>query len=558
MTAELDKTGAGAQKKSSMGYVIVLGVIGAIGGLLFGYDIGVISGALLILKPELDLSTSQSGLLASADLWGAVLGALSAILLTNWLGRRRSNILAGLIFIIGGLVTGCASWLTELLGGSVPVLEILFCGRVIVGLAIGISSVAGPMYISEVSPPHLRGRLVTCYQLAITIGILIAYGIDLAFAEQPNGWHWMFGLAVIPGLILFFGMMAMPYSPRWLVQRGRHDAARMVLAKTMAGVGVDDELDRVIQDVKKTEGHKWWKDLPNPAVKRALLVGIGMAVLQQFIGINAVIYFGPEIFQYAGFTSTGSALMATLGIGAINVLATFIAIAFIDKIGRRPLLIFGLSGMFLSLIVLAGAFHALNYSEKEGPLKEDQALKQEETVRVFAQEFHYHTNHQTIRRGHTTANDKVVKAQMDASSAKSPDQEPATPDAEQRKSSPMLGIATLLCLSFYIICFACSMGPIVWVLISEIFPLHMRNLGASVATAGNWGANGIVALYSLSLMNNLGRAETFGIYAGICFLTLLFVLFIVPETKGYSLEEIEKNFSKSFRRHWSEPSGDED
>jgi SP family galactose:H+ symporter-like MFS transporter len=438
-------------------FVAMVATVAGIGGGLFGYDTGVISGAILYIKKELPLDKATEGLVVGMVTLGALASALCAGVLADRGGRRLTNIATGIVFAAASLV--CA------LANNVPT---LIAGRFLVGCGIGLTSVGGPMYISEASPPRVRGTLVSLFQLAITLGILFAY-IACAALAPSAAWRWMLGLGAIPGLLLAVAMIFMPESPRWLVRQGQRADARAVLAQIDPHTDPNVALAQLERDLAR-EGQGTWAELLQPSLRPALLVGVALAVFQQVTGINAVIYYAPQIFQSAGFSSDMVALAATMGIGLVNVLATFIAIWLVDIAGRKPLLIAGVLGMIAMLSVLSLAFHA-----------------------------------QAAGQGTTS-----------------------------------LGIITIVCLAIYIVCFAFSLGPIVWLMISEIYPLRNRGHAMAVSTASNWGSNFLVS-FSFPLMNQqLGTSLTFLTYAAFGVLTLFFVLAKVPETKGRTLEDISR------------------
>ena len=324
-------------------FVVMVAVIAAIGGALFGYDTGVISGAILYIKKDFPVTAALEGLIVAAVTAGALAAALMAGVLADRGGRRITNISAGLVFATASLLCVVAN--------SVPT---LIAGRFLVCCGIGLTSVGAPMYIAEVSPARIRGTFVSLFQLAVTIGILLSYVVGAMLAPAA-AWRWMLGLAAVPGLALAIGMMLMPESPRWLVKHGRREDARSVLMKINPHSDPDETLAHIEHDLA-AEGQGTWGALLQPTLRPALLVGIGLAVFQQVTGINAVIYYAPQIFQAAGFTSDLIALAATTGIGVINVLATFIAIWLVDREGRKPLLIAGVAGMVATLVVLGLAF----------------------------------------------------------------------------------------------------------------------------------------------------------------------------------------------------------
>ncbi|HEX6725564.1 MAG TPA: sugar porter family MFS transporter, partial [Gaiella sp.] len=327
----------------------------------------------------------------------------------------------------------------------------------------------------------LRGRFVSTYQLAITVGILFAYLADDALTGSDR-WRLMFGLAVIPGVALVIGFLVMPESARWLLKMGRRDDARASLVKVDGPETADAELAQIETDllVDQQEGQASWGEVMAPSLRRALWVGIGLAVLQQVTGINAIIYYANEIFAEAGFTTAEQQAKATLwAVGVVNVLATLIAVAWVDKFGRRPLLLTGLVGMTVSLAAVGLSFAAMENT------------------------------------------------------------------AETATSTTVGGIVTVLALVVFIASFAFSMGPIVWTLISEIYPNRVRGRAISVATAANWLAAFLVAQFFLSLVDAIGESTTFFLFSALCVVSFVFVWYLVPETKGRSLEEIQERWVKN-------------
>src|SRR6202521_5771936 len=303
----------------------------ALGGLLFGYDTGVISGAELFLKNDFTLSTFALEVIVSGVLAGAAVGALLGGRLADLFGRRKLLIITAIIFGAGAVV--CAAAISP---------AILIVGRIIVGLGIGLASATVPVYISEVSPANARGWQVSLFQLAITVGILLAYVVDYAFAAI-QGWRWMFGLAVVPAAIFGLGMVFLPESPRWLAAHGHVDRARAMLARIRGTSDVDLEMREIVEGIERGQGPRGRvSDLFAPSLRPALIVGIGLAVFQQVTGINTVIYYAPLIIQSSGISSSSGAILATAGIGVVNVLMTIVSMRLIDRKGRRPLLLTGI------------------------------------------------------------------------------------------------------------------------------------------------------------------------------------------------------------------------
>lgn len=443
------------QNKSS---VKLISTIAAVGGLLFGYDTGVISGALLFIRETWTLTAFEQGWIVSSVLVGAILGAILSGSVTDRLGRKKIIVITALVFFAGSLATALAQSPLELM---------LYRG--LIGFAIGIASYTVPLYISEIAPDDKRGALVSLNQLAITIGIVLSYLIDGAFAEVQNGWRYMMGIGIVPALLLAAGMALVPETPRWLISCGRTEQAKQALRKIYGDCDADAEAAK-IRSLMTYDAQGSFNELAARWMRPALLVGIGLMFIQQATGINTIIYYAPTIFQMSGFESGVSAISATVGIGLVNVLMTVVSIRLIDRLGRKPLLYAGLGGMIASLLILGGAFY---YGGNSG---------------------------------------LALKA------------------------------VSFVSLVVYVAAFAVSLGPICWLIISEIYPTQIRGLAMSVATVANWSFNLIVALTFLPLVEYLGTAYTFWGFAAVGIWALWFCKTKVPETKGRSLEEIENHW----------------
>jgi SP family sugar:H+ symporter-like MFS transporter len=429
---------------------------GALGGLLFGYDTGVIAGAILFINKDLGLSPFMSGLVVSSLLVGAMVGAAFAGPIADATGRRKLVLVAAVVFALGAIGAALAT--------SAGML-VLF--RVVLGLAVGAASLIVPLYLAEVAPTEIRGAVASLNQLMIVTGILIAYIANSALAGA-EAWRWMIGLAVVPSVLLFLGMLFMPETPRWLVSKDREEEAREVLRRTRDEVAVEAEMN----DIKRVESQEegGLGELLASWVRPALLVGMGLAIFQQIIGINTIVYYAPTTLTNVGFGNS-AAILANAGIGVINVTMTLVAIRFIDRVGRKPLLLVGAAGMALSLGILG--LTSLLLPEPSGV--------------------------------------------------------------------SLVGIVTLVCLALFIAAFAVSWGPIVWVMLGEIFPLKVRGSAMAVATVLLWGANFVVSLSFPVLLEALGLGWLFLGYALIGLAALLFVRYFVTETKGRSLEKIESD-----------------
>ena len=329
-------------------YFYLIAAVAALGGLLFGYDTGVISAALLFIRQVMSLSPTMQGVVVAIALAGAAVGAAMAGQISDRIGRRRAILGAGLLFIAGAVIAAVAQNVT-----------VLLIGRFLVGLAIGFASMLAPLYLAEISPARQRGAIVSLNQLCITGGILVSYLVGFALASAAGGWRWMLGLGALPGMILAAGMLFLPESPRWLAGHGRMQDAEAVLRHLRRTADVSDELNVLRTDLAR-QGRQLSRasELLAPRLRLPLIIGVGLAMFQQTTGINTVIYFAPTIFQSAGLSSAATSILATAGVGAVNVIMTIVSIRLIDQLGRRQLLLWSLCGMAVTLFVLSGSFHA--------------------------------------------------------------------------------------------------------------------------------------------------------------------------------------------------------
>lgn len=444
-------------------WLSLVGLVTILAGVLFGYDQGIISGALQFIQQDFGLSQLLTEVVTSWVTLGALVGALLAGLLADKLGRRLTLIVAGVLFLVGALLSGLA-----------PGTLVLVIGRLVIGLGVGVASVAAPLYAAEMAPAETRGRFVSSYQLAITIGILVAYIIDDVLSTSGN-WRMMLGGASVLGLLLVLAMLGMPESPRWLVRAGRREQAVAVLDKVRGRDHSAEAIAGIEADLATVGEEATWGEVFSKRLRKPFYVGFGLAVFQQITGINAIIYYADEIFAQAGFNTPEEQAKATLyAVGVVNVLATFIAVAYVDRFGRKPLLRAGLVGMFVSLTAVGFAFLAFD------------------------------ENATTSGGGPST-----------------------------------VGILTVIGLVVFIASFAFSLGPVVWTMISEIYPTRVRGRAIAVATAFNWAAAFLVAQFFLSLTDAIGTAATFWLFAFFCAVAFFWIGVKVPETKGKSLEEIE-------------------
>ncbi|MCD8904728.1 sugar porter family MFS transporter [Staphylococcus chromogenes] len=424
--------------------------IGALGGLLYGYDMGVISGALLYLKNDIPLTPSMQGLVVASMLFGAIFGSGFSGPLSEKLGRRRLVFIISIIFIVGTLVLALA-----------PTVEIVVLGRFIIGLAVGGSTAIVPVYLSELAPTDARGSLSSLNQLMITIGILSSFLVNYALSPF-EAWRWMLGLAVVPSLILMIGVIFMPESPRWLLEKRGEKAARDVMKLTYP----EHEIDIEIANMKKISSisESTWDVLKSPWLRTTIIIGSVFALLQQLIGINAIIHYAPTIFHKAGLGDSAS-ILSTVGIGVVNVLVTIVAILIIDKIDRKKLLMMGNLGMVFSLLAMSLLIWLLG---------------------------------------------------VDASVW-----------------------IIIICLALFIVFFGLSWGPVLWVMLPELFPMRARGAATGIAALVLSIGSLLVAYLFPIISSVLNVQQVFLIFAVIGIIAFFFVIKFLPETRGRSLEQIE-------------------
>ena len=444
--------------------VIVLLVV-IFAGALFGYDQGVISGAIPGIRDSFSLSVLMVQVVTSWVTLGALAGSLAGGALGDWVGRRRALLFAGALFAVGSAVQWWA-----------PAAAILVAGRFAVGVAVGVAAVAAPLYAAELAPAAFRGRFISSYQLAITIGIFLAYLVNEQLSADGN-WRLMLGVASVPGLALLAIALFAPESPRWLMMKNRRADAAEEAHKIQPGIDIEKQLDSIQAALQEDSQAAPWREIFYREWRRPLMVAVGLAVFQQITGINAIIYYANQIFASAGFaTEAARATVTTWAIGGVNVLATLIAIAFIDRMGRRILLLAGLIGMGASLAAVGIAFRYID-----------------------------------------------AAAQTNAA---------AGPTAA--------GIVTVVALVVFITSFAFSLGPVTWTVINEVFPASVRGRGVAFATAVNWGSAWLVSQFFLSLVAAIGSSLTIFLFAAFCAVGWIWVYRVVPETKQQSLEQIQK------------------
>jgi len=471
-------------------YILKITIIITLGGLLFGYDTGVINGTQFYFSKYFGLTGAIKGFIVSSALLGALVGALSSGVLSKAIGRKDSLILSAILFSISAWGSGMPSFLPE-------TTSLLVFFRLVGGLAIGIASMNAPMFIAEIAPANKRGSLVTYYQLAVVIGFFVVflatYFIGSNLTEQENintGWRYMFWSEMIPSVLFFVLLFFVPKSPRWLMTKGREEEAKMVLQKIHGAAVAEQEFEEIKNSLEKDVSKPSISIFSKPIVK-IVIIGTVLSVLQQFTGINAVLYYGADIFEQALGFGKEDILKQQILLASVNLLFTFIALVTVDKIGRKPLLYIGSIGMLVGFLMIGFSLYFSDYSQ-------------------------------------------LNSAGFPAISASE-------------------GIVSLIGILIFIGSFAMSMGPVVWVILAEIFPNRVRSIAMSIAVAAQWLANYLVSQsFPMVVESNVNQLKINGgmwnnalpyfIFAIFITSTIVFVWKFIPETKGKTLEEMEELF----------------
>lgn len=474
-------SGKGSEDAFTWSSVIFPFLFPALGGLLFGYDIGATSGATIAIQSAelsgttwFSLSAIQLGLVVSGSLYGALLGSVLVFPIADFLGRRRELIIAATLYALGGLLTAYASGL-----------EVLLAGRLLYGLGIGLAMHGAPLYIAETCPSQIRGTLISLKELFIVLGILLGYFVGSLEINVVGGWRYMFGMSIPMAFLMGLGMWSLPPSPRWLLLRAAQGkgALQEYKEKAIAALGklrgrptgdkiserqIEESLVSVQSAYMDQESDGSFMEVFEGPNLKAFIIGGGLVLFQQITGQPSVLYYAGSILQTAGFSAAADATRVSVLIGLFKLLMTGIAVFKVDDLGRRPLLIGGVGGIALSLFLLSA----------------------------------YYKNFGGF---------------------------------------PFVAVAALL---LYVGCYQISFGPISWLMVSEIFPLRTRGRGISLAVLANFSSNAIVTFAFSPLKELLGADNLFLLFGAIALLSLVFVILLVPETKGLSLEEIESKILK--------------
>ncbi|XP_057428721.1 inositol transporter 4-like [Lotus japonicus] len=536
-------------------YIMRLALSAGIGGLLFGYDTGVISGALLYIRDEFDQVDKRTWLqetIVSMAVAGAIIGAALGGWINDKLGRKKSILSADVVFILGALVMAIA-----------PAPWVIIVGRVLVGLGVGAASMTAPLYISEASPAKIRGALVSINGLLITGGQFLSYLINLAFTKVPGTWRWMLGVAGIPALIQLILMLSLPESPRWLYRQNNVEEARRILSKIYRPDEVEEELKAMQESIEleKAEegltGHslaqKLKGALSNKVVRRALYAGITVQVAQQIVGINTVMYYSPTIVQFAGIASNSTALALSLVTSGLNAVGTILSMVCIDRFGRRKLMLISMIGIIVCLVTLSVTFYQAAHHSPAISNKDSLSFGANSTCHDYTKAPDFSSwncmhclqvdcafcarSESEFLPGACLAAEKGIRGACRAQNR-----------VWFSKGCPSkIGVLAVVILGLYILAYAPGMGTVPWVLNSEIYPLRFRGLGGGIAAVFNWCANLLLSESFLSMVKALGTSGTFLVFAGFSLIGLVFIYALVPETKGLQFEEVEKLLQKGFK-----------
>ena len=460
----------------NIGYIVFLAVVAALGGFLFGYDTAVISGTIAQVSQLFSLDAIEQGWYVGCALVGSIVGVLCAGVMSDYLGRKRTMLISAVLFTVSAV--GCA------VCGNFNQLVVY---RIIGGVGIGVVSIISPLYISEISVACYRGRLVSLYQLAVTVGFLGAYLVNYALLNNASVgsvsgeslwnqvfytevWRGMLGMEALPAILFFGVIFFIPESPRWLILRRHTESAHRILKRIYGSDEMAGEELNATREVVKSATKSEWKLILKPGILKAVLIGVGIAMLGQFMGVNAVLYYGPAIFESSGL-SGGDSLFYQVMVGVVNMLTTVLALVIIDKVGRKQLVYYGVSGMILSLILIAFYF---TMGENLG----------------------------------------------------------------------ISSIFLLIFFLFYIFCCAVSICAVIWVLLSEMYPIKVRGIAMSIAGFSLWIGTYLIGQLTPWMLQHLSPAGTFLLFAVMCVPYMLIIWKLVPETTGKSLEEIEKMWEK--------------
>ncbi|XP_071718292.1 inositol transporter 4-like [Rutidosis leptorrhynchoides] len=549
-------------------YIMLLALSAGIGGLLFGYDTGVISGASLYIRDDFQYVKRHTWLqetIVSTAVAGAIVGAAIGGWMNDKFGRKRSILCADFLFVLGSMIMALA-----------PNPWVIIVGRLFVGLGVGIVSMTSPLYISEASPARIRGALVSTNGLLLTFGQFLSYLINLAFAKTPGNWRWMLGIAGVPPLVQFVLMCFLPESPRWLYAQNMKQEARNILEKIYPPNEVEEEMKALqtsIETEKLAKGSigdgvfsKLKSAWSNKVVRRGLYAGVTVQVAQQFVGINTVMYYSPTIVQLAGFASNRTALALSLVTTGLNSIGTVLSMLCVDRFGRRRLMIISMIGIITCLVVLSIMFFQASVHAPPVSIVDSNRFGVNNTC----------SNYRTSSNSASWNCITCLRASSNCAFCANKDNiyKPgaclvvntdtrATCETQDHRTwytygcPSKFGIFTVLLLGLYILSYAPGIGTVPWIVNSEIYPLLYRGTGGGIAAVSNWISNLIISETFLTLTEALGSAGTFLLFAGFSTIGLVAIFFLVPETKGLQFVEVEKMLEKGYRPKFSWSNKDE-
>ena len=509
-------------------YIVLIAIIVALGGFLMGFDASVISGVNEFIEPEFNLSKIELGWAVASLTLTATLAMMFAGPLSDKYGRRRLLSFAAILFAISAIASALA-----------PSFLFLVIARMIGGFGVGASLIIAPMYIAEISPPHMRGQMVSFNQLNIVIGISAAFfsnylilkfgQSDAAWAQNLKfdeyNWRWMLGLETLPAILYFFGLFFVPRSPRWLAMKGEFDEAMRIM-KRASGAEKAKEILTAVKESIESEANKVktpFMELFKPAMRLVLTIGIVVAILQQITGINSVFFYAPMIFKQSGIGQDAAFSQAIL-VGLINLVFTVLAIALIDKLGRKPLLTFGVAGIAIFMFILAAGFYSASYSlSTESIASLPDHINQEQLASLAGQTYESDIDYK-----------EAIASALGSEVAKENESDLITAAISMNPILVLIGVLG------FVASFAFSIGPVMWVLFSELFPNKIRGLAISFVGLINSAVSFLVQLVFPWELDTLGSGTTFLLYGIFAVLGLMFIIRVIPETKGKSLEELEE------------------
>jgi len=480
-------------------------LVASLGGVLFGYDIGIISGAILLIKKEFMLEQFQKEMIVTMLLVGGLFASFTGGFILDRYGRKMTIIMNAFIFLAGAAILTLA-----------PSYYYFVIGRFIVGFAVSLSAVGDCVYISEIAPPHKRGFLVSLNELGITFGILLAYLVNYLFINVPNGWRIMFGISGIPALIQAVSMIFLPASPRWLITKGREAKAEELIQVLWPYLDTKKQLSLLKQSLSTEKNYRFFDLFTNREnLRLRMFIGCGIILFQQLTGQPTVIYYAPTLFQTLGFNGKTSSILATVGLGIVKFIFTFITLSLVDRLGRRTFLLLGALIITVSLITLTAVTQPIAEMHRQTTSMQEKKFCAETTPPFYNKSSHMLDSGVFNSTIHEETNNEMI------------------PDS--------IKYTSLVALMMFVIGYAIGYGPMSWLILTEIFPTGIKGRAVALASSVNWAANIVTSISFLEVICSIGPFWTFFIYALISVVSVFFLCHFVPETKGKSLEVIGNN-----------------